>query len=127
LGPRNSTNDASALEACPPGWHLPDCAEWRQLAVAVGTGWDQGSELYDALIDGGRTGFNAVLGGIYDSRDTFKCFYEKLQNGYYWGGSPETGSFMFAFSAKSGKRTFHFAHENQEDGLSCRYIRDAEV
>jgi uncharacterized protein (TIGR02145 family) len=119
---------AAALEACPLGWHLPNCAEWQQLALTVGTAWDHmGSQLYEALIDGGRTGFNAVLGGMYDSRNAFKGCYEKLQNGYYWGGSPETGSFMFVLSAKSGNRTFRFAHENRDDGLSCRYIRDAEA
>jgi uncharacterized protein (TIGR02145 family) len=117
----------AALAACPPSWHLPDDAEWQQLALSVGARWDQmSSELYDALIDGGSSGFHAVLGGIYNAKGFFKGCYEKLQNGYYWGGSPETGSFMFGFSVK-GNHTFYFASEDRENGLSCRCIRNAET
>jgi uncharacterized protein (TIGR02145 family) len=116
----------AALAACPPGWHLPDLPEWQQLALSVGASWGQAnSALFDALIEGGKSAFNAVLGGVYDSRGLANACYEKLQNGYYWGGSPATGSsYMFAFSAKSGKRTFYFKHENRGDGLSCRYVTD---
>jgi uncharacterized protein (TIGR02145 family) len=115
----------AALAAGPPGWHLPQDAEWQQLALSVGARWDQmGSDLFDALIDGGTSGFNAVLGGIYDGTGLVKGCYERFQNGYYWGGSPETGSFIFALSAKSGRRTVRFAATDRENGLSCRYIRN---
>jgi uncharacterized protein (TIGR02145 family) len=116
----------AAQNACPPGWHLPDDPEWQQLARNVGERWDgSGSGLYDVLVIGGGSGFDAILGGLYDARGSIEGFYEQMQNGYYWGGSLDTGSFMFAFSGKSGKRAFRFECTDRENGLSCRYVKNA--
>ena len=48
----------AALNASPPGWHLPSDEEWDELINTVG------SNPADKLRDGGSTGFNAKLGGL---------------------------------------------------------------
>ena len=48
----------TALNASPPGWHLPSDEEWDVLINTVG------SNPADKLRNGGSTGFNAKLGGV---------------------------------------------------------------
>ena len=49
------------------GWRLPTDDEWRQLATHYGglgnDSPDKGRAAYTALLSGGTSGFNAVLGG----------------------------------------------------------------
>ncbi|MDQ3348562.1 MAG: hypothetical protein M3545_11400, partial [Acidobacteriota bacterium] len=49
------------------GWRLPTDDEWRQLAKHYGgvgnDSPDKGKAAYTALLSGGTSGFNAVLGG----------------------------------------------------------------
>jgi uncharacterized protein (TIGR02145 family) len=75
----------AARSVCPPGWHIPDDSEWRRLAIASGgyrdmdegypgTGQNVGrpKDAFDVLIKGGRSGFDALLGGYRDSTGQFK-------------------------------------------------------
>jgi len=49
------------------GWRLPTDEEWRQMATHHGglgnDSPDKGTAAYAALLNGGTSGFNAVLGG----------------------------------------------------------------
>jgi len=61
---------ASAAEACRllgTGWRLPTDDEWRQMAKGYGgvrgDSEDDGQAAYTALLRGGASGFNALLGG----------------------------------------------------------------
>jgi len=49
------------------GWRLPTDAEWRQMAKRYGgvsdESTDKGKAAFTALRSGGKSGFNAVLGG----------------------------------------------------------------
>ena len=49
------------------GWRLPTDDEWRQMARRYGgigdDSVDQGRGAFNALLSGGMSGFNAVLGG----------------------------------------------------------------
>jgi uncharacterized protein (TIGR02145 family) len=61
----------SARQACQAlgdGWRLPTDDEWRQLAKQYGGMHDDapdgGKQAYHALLAGGGTGFDALLGGI---------------------------------------------------------------
>ena len=63
---------------CPTGWHLPSDAEWTALINHFPE-----SEAGRKLIDGGSTGFNAVLGGTR-RLSSITWYYEDLGYvGYY--------------------------------------------
>lgn len=117
----------AAQEACPAGWHIPSDKEWQRLAMSFGGSWEfiDTADTYEALIEGGKSGFHALLGGIYDNRAVFKGFHEKLMNGYYWGGDTQSGIYTFAFSAKSGRRLFRGPPEDDLGrGYSCRCVQN---
>jgi len=81
----------SAQRACQSlgdGWRLPTDDEWRQLAKHYGgVGNDspeKGKAAYTALLSGGTSGFNAVLGGTRSVDGK----YERLEaHGVYWTAS----------------------------------------
>ncbi|MDP4226840.1 MAG: FISUMP domain-containing protein [Bacteroidota bacterium] len=56
---------SAAMKACPKGWHIPSDAEWTTLTNYLG-GEDQAGK---ALKLGGKSGFNAKLGGLCDGHD----------------------------------------------------------
>jgi uncharacterized protein (TIGR02145 family) len=67
------------------GWRLPTDDEWRQLATHYGgLGNDspaKGHAAYTALVSGGTSGFNAVLGG----NRSIDGQYDRLEaHGVYW-------------------------------------------
>jgi uncharacterized protein (TIGR02145 family) len=70
-------------------WRLPSNDEWRQMAQRYGRlleDSDSDSEAaYKPLLVGGRSGFNAVLGGGRNSDDDQ---YARLEaHGFYWTAS----------------------------------------
>ena len=70
------------------GWRLPTDNDWRQMVNQYGgignDSLEKGKAAYAALVSGGTSGFNAVLGGIrsVDGKD------ERLEaHGLYWTAS----------------------------------------
>ena len=65
------------MNACPEGWHLPQISEWDNLIESYGGttrkinstiyvyGVFGNTSTYEALIDGGGSGFSALLGGNF--------------------------------------------------------------
>jgi len=53
-------NWSAAKKVCPNGWHLPTNNEFDTLISHVG---NYGAKGYNALKDGGSSGFAALLGG----------------------------------------------------------------
>src|ERR1043166_1655918 len=67
------------------GWRLPTDDEWRQMAERYGgvfdDSTDKGKAAYQALLSGGNSGFNALLGGNRAADGG----YARLQaHGFYW-------------------------------------------
>jgi uncharacterized protein (TIGR02145 family) len=81
---------ASAQRVCQSlgnGWRLPTDAEWRQMAKRYGgisaDSADKGRAAFTALLSGGTSGFNAVLGGNRSDGQ-----YARLEaHGLYWTAS----------------------------------------
>jgi len=79
------------------GWRLPTDDEWRQMAKHFGgvseDSDDRGKEAYMALLAGGSSGFNALLGGGRSDDGQ----YARLEaHGFYWTASesdPASGWF----------------------------------
>lgn len=114
----------AAQSACPSGWHIPAVEEWEQLAASVGGSWDfvNSATAYKALIEEG-SGFQAVLGGLHE-REPFDAFYERGQNGIYWGGNAQSGIYKFIFGGKVG-RLASFEADELENGYSCRCVKNS--
>src|SRR5690606_9805781 len=83
---------ASAQRACQvlgSGWRLPTDDEWRQLAKRHGgvmaDSGDAGRAAFAALVSGGTSGFDAVLGGSRSGGT-----YERAgAHGFYWTASED--------------------------------------
>ena len=90
----------SARRACQSlgnEWRLPTDDEWRQLAKHYGgvsaDSEDKGKAAYKDLLDGGSSGFDAVLGG---GRSPDGQYARLDAHGFYWAASeidPANGSF----------------------------------
>jgi uncharacterized protein (TIGR02145 family) len=93
-------NWATALTACPSGWHLPTDAEWTALTNFVGsnagtklkssTGWRSSSSV-PAGTD--QYGFSALPGGYGTSRGDFN---DVGSIGYWWSDTDNSGNFARA-------------------------------
>ena len=88
-----------AMTACKEmGWRLPSKTEWD--ALKDGFGSDQNA--YHALIKGGKTGFNALLGGGYNFYDNEVENPETI--GSYWSATEfingENYAWKYAFRSK---------------------------
>jgi uncharacterized protein (TIGR02145 family) len=100
------------------GWRLPSLEDWQKLIVACG------DNAYDQLIKGGKSGFNAVLNGIY--LEDGRIYY--VDSGYYWT-SEEDGTEARCAVFESAKKTISAEKnitQNKNHYLSVRYVRDLD-
>lgn len=111
----------AAQEACKQlglGWRLPSYEEW----IALGDQFGDGEGGYKALIDGGKTDFAALLGGI---RGPDGASYYLNLAGHYWSGSAIGGTntaYNFSFT-KQNERAFSNS-TYKSNALSCRCLKE---
>jgi uncharacterized protein (TIGR02145 family) len=117
----------SALRGCQSlgdGWRLPTDDEWRQMAKHYGGLLEESADgakaTYRALVVGGTSGFNAMLGG---SRISGR--YERLEaHGIYWtasdNGSPTAPFYNFG---KGGQALNRHAQGQKQMAVSVRCIK----
>ena len=85
------------------GWRLPTDDDWRQLAKHFGgvldDSNDDGQIAYKALLIGGHSGFNALLGGGRVGNGQ----YSRLDaHGFYWTMSEsDSGAWFYNFGRGS--------------------------
>jgi uncharacterized protein (TIGR02145 family) len=82
-------NAAGNQGICPPGWHVPSETEWQWLLASVGAGITppdgiSGSFLKDSFLTGG---FQALMGGLLYSNNTWSFTYGSLTGSIYWTSS----------------------------------------
>ena len=134
-------NWPAALSACPPGWHLPSDAEWKQLEMYLGitsaqadaTGWrgtaeggklkEEGTTHWDSPNTGATnsSGFTALPGGYrgYDGKFYYLGIY-----GYWWSSTD-----FNTFYAWRRTLNYYFSYVYRlsyykDDGHSVRCLRD---
>jgi uncharacterized protein (TIGR02145 family) len=108
------------------GWRLPTNDEWRQMAKRYGgvreDSDDSGKAAYRALLLGGSSGFNAVLGGGRSSDGQ----YARLKaHGFYWtasGSDPVSASF-YNFG-QGGLSLNRQSGGDKQMALSVRCVRE---
>jgi uncharacterized protein (TIGR02145 family) len=119
---------AAAERACrslEKGWRLPTDDDWRELARRHGGVFedsaDKGRSAYAALLAGGSSGFNALLGGDYDEGR----YGRSEAHGFYWTKSrsgPE-GMWFYNFG-KGGRALYRQSGGNKNMAISVRCVRD---
>jgi uncharacterized protein (TIGR02145 family) len=119
----------SARRACQSlgtGWRLPTDDEWRQLAKHYGgigsDSPDNGRAAYAALLSGGKSGFNAVLGG----NRSINGEYARLQaHGLYWTASENDPRSAPFYNFGHGSQALFRQSEGQKQmAISVRCVSD---
>ena len=109
------------------GWRLPTNDEWRNLAKHHGgvreDSDDNGRAAYTALLTGGSSGFNALLGG---GRDPDDGQYARVEaHGFYWTASEsDAASAWFYNFGKGGLALNRHRDGSKQMALSVRCVTD---
>jgi len=105
---------------------LPTDDEWRQLAKHYGglgnDSPDKGKPAYTALLSGGTSGFNAVLGG----NRSIDGKYDRLEaHGIYWTASENDPITAPAYNFGKGSQALYRAPQGQKQmAVSVRCVRE---
>ncbi len=103
----------------PDGWSLPAAADWTALFDRFGDAGDA----YAALIAGGRSGFDAQLGGQRAIQPDGSGQYQQMYvYGYYWAAP---GAVCAQFSGDTRRATVGTPVADPTTGLSVRFISRA--
>jgi len=109
----------AAMGACPEGWRLPSYDEWKGMTEYYG-GSDGSEEAYGALIEGGSTRFDAILGGGRFSRVSYHYLGEY---GSYWSSTEYgIGSGYYRFGQPNGQLRYYGGDKKYR--FSCRCLQD---
>jgi uncharacterized protein (TIGR02145 family) len=120
----------SARQACGSlgdGWRLPTNDEWQQLAKHHGgireDSDDSGKAAYAALVIGGSSGFDALLGG---GRVAENGHYARLDaHGFYWTASESHAATAWFYNfGKGGLSLNRHRDGNKQMALSVRCVRE---
>ena len=104
---------------------MPTDDEWRQLAKPYGgignDSPEKGTAAYAALLTGGTSGFNAVLGGNRSGDGT----YERLEgHGMYWTASENDAiTAPFYNVAKGSQELYRQPPGQKQMAVSVRCVR----
>jgi uncharacterized protein (TIGR02145 family) len=107
------------------GWRLPTDAEWRQMAKHYGgvsdDSADNGRAAYTALLIGGKSGFNAVLGG---NRSPDGQYARSEAHGFYWTASENDSVSAPFYNFGKGGQALHRQPQGQKQmAISVRCVR----
>lgn len=104
---------------------LPTDDEWRQMAKHFGgvsmDSADKGKAAFTALLSGGTSGFNAVLGGNRSDGQ-----YARLEaHGFYWTASEhDAGSATYYNFGKNGQALHRQTQGEKQMAISVRCVRN---
>lgn len=118
----------SAQRACAAlgeGWHLPTNDEWRLLGRHYGgirqDSADLGRATYDALKEGGRTGFEALLGG---GREPDGTYARADAHGFFWSASESSTTHAWFYNiGRNGQSFGHHSTGEKDEAFSVRCVR----
>ena len=119
----------SARRACQSlgdGWRLPADDEWRQMAKDYGgvseDSDDRGKAAYKALLAGGSSGFNALLGGGRSDDGQ----YGRLEaHGFYWTASEsDPASGWFYNFGRGGQALHRQSGGEKQRAFAVRCVRE---
>jgi uncharacterized protein (TIGR02145 family) len=107
------------------GWRLPTDDDWNQMAKHYGglgnDSPEKGKAAYTALMSGGTSGFNAVLGG----NRSVDGKYERLEaHGLYWTASENDALTAPVYNFGKGSQALYRGPQGQKRwAISVRCVR----
>ena len=107
-------------------WRLPTNEEWRQLAKHYGGVRDDsddiGNAAYKALLIGGSSGFNALLGGGRSDEGQ----YARLEaHGFYWTASQNDPASAWLYNFGKGGLSLNRHNDgSKQRAFSVRCVRE---
>ena len=107
----------AAVRACPSGWRLPTNEEWQELIESYG-GLDSG---YEAVIEGGQSGIDILLGGY---RDLNGKFGRAGAYGGYWTEKEDTADRAWGLNIDGYYKKLDIIDGLKGSGRSCRCIKN---
>ncbi len=109
----------TAQKIAPNGWHLPTKEEWETLFKYLG-----GDEklLYEVLKDGGSSGFNALLDGLFDNKEG--KFSNLDVKSTYWSATARDSKAAWTFDISSQFKYGELWCFYRYYGYSVRLFRD---
>lgn len=115
----------AAKKACREiGWRLPTDREWRDLAKRFGGAGDdaadRGKAAYEALTQGGESGFSARLGGFRYASD--RGFSELGDSGGYWSATDDGPTYVWGYNFRRGELRREIF--DKRVAYSCRCVKD---
>jgi uncharacterized protein (TIGR02145 family) len=110
------------------GWRLPTNEEWQQMASSFGgvrdDSKDSGRTAYSALVNGGKSQFNALFGG---SRDPDSVYRRLEAHGFYWTATETSIETAWFYNfGKNGKMLNRHEDGDKQRAASVRCIRDVK-
>jgi uncharacterized protein (TIGR02145 family) len=117
----------SACQSLGGGWRLPSEDDWRQLAKHYGGVFEDSNDLgkaaYSALLFGGRSGFNAVLGG---GREMDAGHYARVDaHGFYWTATESSPGTAWFYNFGKGSLALYRQSEGEKPrAFSVRCVRN---
>lgn len=128
----------TANKIAPAGWHLPSRKEWVEFRKALGgkrAVWKYSSMIFKPIMEGGSSGFDALLGGIMDCGGNFKLLGERTE---FWSSTNSNFDGPWHFDvvraisnmpfgdevAKAGGFASLRSYECFESGKSVRLFKD---
>ncbi|MEA1878252.1 MAG: FISUMP domain-containing protein [Bacteroidota bacterium] len=118
------SENINAEGICPPGWHIPNVDEWRELMLYYKE--DLGVAAGDNLVWGSNSGFEILYSGylIFAERK----FYDSGQAGYMWSSNinPGTGLNHLSMirSVFNDKPDFQEDTSQRRNGLPVRCVQN---
>jgi uncharacterized protein (TIGR02145 family) len=107
----------SAMRACPQGWRLPTREEINELVDYLGDKY-----VYQMLIQGGKSKFDAKLSGYRNIDGEFVCLG---QDGYYWTSTEYGTDYAWYYYFYYDRKELHRWRFKKEHGLPCRCIKSS--
>jgi len=107
-------------------WRLPTDDEWREMAKHYGglgnDSPEKGKAAYTALMSGGTSGFNAVLGG----NRSIDGKYDRLEaHGIYWTASENDPTTAPLYNFGKGSQALYRGPQGQKQmAVSVRCVRE---
>jgi uncharacterized protein (TIGR02145 family) len=119
----------SAQRACQSlgdGWRLPTSDEWQRMARHYGGIGDdsdnRGRAAFAALLSGGSSGFNAVLGG---NRSVDGKYERSEAHGFYWTVTEsDAGRAIFYNFGKGSQGFYRQDHGEKQMAISVRCLKE---
>jgi uncharacterized protein (TIGR02145 family) len=108
----------TAMTVCPEGWRLPTKRDFETLLNNFVV---DGAEAYNAIKDGGNSGFSAFLGGWCDNGGRF----HRIENiGNWWSSSDDGIYIAWNLHIRSSDKHINMSGSSKEWGLSVRCLKD---